>query len=87
VLYVDKLKRTALTQAAMNGHAHIASFLLNQGVNPDQQDTSGNTALHYAVGYGWYFCMKILLDAGANPSVPNEWKVCLLLFLYSIPLM
>ena len=59
----------------MNGHAHVASFLLSQGVNADQQEISGNTALHCAVGYSWYFCMKILLDARVYPSVSNEWKV------------
>jgi len=59
----------------MNGHTHIASYLLNLGVSVDDADSSGNTALHYAVGYGWYFSTKILLEAGADPSVANDWKV------------
>jgi len=61
--------------AAMNGHAHVVSYLLNLGVDMDHSDTSGNTALHYAVGYGWYYCTKSLLDAGVDPAVVNDWKV------------
>ena len=62
--------------AAMNGHAHIMSYLLNLGVDPNLVDTSGNAAIHYAVGYGWYFCTKVLLDAGADGNIANEWQVC-----------
>jgi len=61
--------------ASMNGHAHVASYLLNLGVDVDHSDTSGNTAFHYAVGYGWYHCTTALLHAGANPAVANDWKV------------
>lgn len=61
--------------AAMNGQAHIISFLLSLGCSADDQDSSGNAALHYAAGYGWYFCVKVLLDSKANPNVSNDWKV------------
>ena len=75
MLVVDKLKRTALMHASMSGRAHVVSYLLNLGVDADHADTSGNTALHYAVGYGWYYCTKVLLSAGADPAVVNDWKV------------
>ncbi len=71
----DKLKRTALIHAVMNGHAHVASYLLSLGADPNVSDSSGNTAIHYAAAYGWYFCLKLLLDAGADPNKPNDWKV------------
>jgi ankyrin repeat protein len=58
------------------------SYLLNLGVDIDQPDTSGNTPLHYAAGYGWYFCSKMLLDAGANPSIANDWKVGVIVSAY-----
>ena len=61
--------------AVENGFAHVASYLLSLGANPNQADTSGNTAVHYAAGYGWYFCLKVLLDAGADANTPNDWKV------------
>ena len=72
----DKHKRSALTHSVMNGQAHVASFLLSLGSSPNQQDSSGNSPLHYAVGYGWYFCTKVLLAAGASPNTSNDWKVC-----------
>jgi len=81
----DKLNRTALMHAAMSGHAHIMSYLLNLGVTLDHIDSSGNTALHYAVGYGWYYCTKLLLDAGADPSIPNDWKVTIKLIYLLLP--
>ena len=71
----DRYKRTALTHAVMNGSANVASFLLNMGADPNKPDTSGNTNLHYAAAYGWYFCLKVLLDAGADISASNEWKL------------
>ena len=61
--------------AAMSGHAHVVSYFLNLGIDMDQTDTSCNAVLHYAVGYGWYHCTKVLLDAGADPAVVNDWKV------------
>lgn len=37
----DKLKRTALMHASLNGMAHVVSYLLRAGVNPDLADSSG----------------------------------------------
>ena len=73
--FLDKLKRTALIYAVMSGHAHVASYLLSLGADPNVADTSGNTAIHYAAAYGWYFCVKALFDAGADANAPNDWKV------------
>ena len=73
--FSDKLRRTALVHAVMNGHAHVVSYLLSLGADPNQVDSSGNTPSHYAAAYGWYFCLKVLLDAGANPGISNDWKV------------
>ncbi len=61
--------------AAMNGQAHVLSYLLNIGVDPNLVDSSGNAALHYAVAYGWYFCAKQLLDFGVDVNAANEWRV------------
>ncbi|GAB6020532.1 hypothetical protein CHUAL_003215 [Chamberlinius hualienensis] len=71
----DKLKRTAMTYAVMNGHAHIASHLLRMGCDPSTADSSGNSLLHYAVAYGWWFCIKLLLDAGAILNCCNDWMI------------
>lgn len=73
----DKLKRTALIHAVRDGNANVVSYLLNRGADPNVTDSSGNRAIHYAAAYGWYFCLKALLDAGAEPDPPNDWKVSL----------
>ena len=71
----DRFHRTAALHAAMCGHARTLSFLLRLGANPNACDSSGNSCLHYACAYGWYFCMKVLLDAGAHFNVSNDWKL------------
>ncbi|XP_054722688.1 LOW QUALITY PROTEIN: uncharacterized protein LOC129232581 [Uloborus diversus] len=71
----DKKQRTALTHAVINGHAHVTSYLLRLGANPNSTDSSGNTLVHYAAAYGWYFCMKLLIEAGASLNLPNDWKI------------
>ena len=60
--------------ASMNGHTHVVSYLLNLGCDPDSKDSSGNTPLQYAAAYGWYFCVKLLLSAGSDPNLANDWK-------------
>lgn len=70
----DRYGRTAMTYAVMNGAAHVASFFLSLGIDADKADSSGNTYLHYACAYGWFFCVKILIDAGAKLNVANEWR-------------
>lgn len=65
----------------MNGHSQIVAYLLNIGVNPDAADSSDNTPLHYAAAYGWFYCVKLLLEAGANPSTSNNWKVMVVILL------
>jgi len=60
----------------MNGHSQIVAYLLRIGVNPDARDSSDNTSIHYAAAYGWYHCVKLLLEGGADANVGNNWKVC-----------
>lgn len=59
----------------MNGSTTVASYLLYLGADPNKADSSGNTIVHYAAGYGWHPCLKLLLDAGADPKKANDWKV------------
>ena len=72
----DKLKRSALTHAIVNGNTNVASYLLYLGADPNRRDSSGNSLVHYAAAYGWYHCLKLLIkDAGASYNVDNDWKV------------
>ena len=61
--------------ASINGHVPIAAFLLRKGCDPNAKDSSGNSPLHYAAGYGWWFMLRLLLSAGTDPNVLNDWKV------------
>lgn len=70
-----KKGKSPLIKAVINGHIHIVSYLLRYGVNPNYKDSSENTALHYACGYGWLNIVKYLIEAGADPNSFNEWKM------------
>ncbi|KAL5008431.1 hypothetical protein ScPMuIL_014012 [Solemya velum] len=72
----DKLKRTALIHAAMNGNTNVLSYLLFLGADPDAFDSSSNSALHYAAAYGWYFCVRMLvIEGSADVTKTNDWKI------------
>ena len=70
----DRYKKTALTHAVINGAANVASYLLSLGADPNKADSSSNTNLHYACAYGWWFCMKLLISAGAELDALNSWR-------------
>ena len=72
---IDRYRRTALTHAVINGSANVASYLLSRGADPNSVDSSRNSNLHYACAYGWWFCMQILLDVGADANHKNEWNL------------
>ena len=71
----DRFQRTAVIHAAMCGHVRPLTHLLNMGANPNVADSSGNSCLHYACAYGWYYSMRVILDAGGNVNVANDWKL------------
>ncbi|KAG4073918.1 hypothetical protein HA402_014123 [Bradysia odoriphaga] len=72
---VDHKGRSALAHAIINGQAHVVSYLLRIGANNLNKDTSGNTLVHYAAAYGWYFCLKLLLESGCPANELNDWKM------------
>ena len=49
VHYVDSSNRTPLHLACMNGHAEVASVLLQYGADPLAQDKTGASSLHNAI--------------------------------------
>lgn len=46
----------------------MTSFLLAKGLDPNQFDAEWGTPLHFAVWTGKPSIVKILLDAGADPT-------------------
>ena len=71
----DRFHRTALIHAIIAGQLDIVSYLLRLGANPNAMDSSGNYCLHYACAYGWYYAVRLLVEAGAILNVTNDWKL------------
>ncbi|KAI5816408.1 ankyrin repeat-containing domain protein [Pyronema omphalodes] len=58
----------------------ITKLLLENGAEPDAQDCSGYTSLHFAVRFGWHYkqglsetWIKMLLEHGASVDAKNMW--------------
>ena len=63
-----------LRSAVANQHLEDVKFFTQHVENINAQDTnptSCKTALHYAVSKNNIACLKLLLDAGANPEIPD----------------
>ncbi|KAH7480071.1 hypothetical protein FOMA001_g7651 [Fusarium oxysporum f. sp. matthiolae] len=57
---------TALTQAAEQGRADLASLLLENRANPNQREKHGKTALHIAAQNGHLDVVAVLVAGGAD---------------------
>jgi len=57
----DKMKRTPLIHAVMNGHSHVVNYLLSKGCSYDLPDSSSNYPIHYAAAYGYKDIMDMLI--------------------------
>ncbi|MDH4227808.1 MAG: ankyrin repeat domain-containing protein [Deltaproteobacteria bacterium] len=62
----------ALRGAALNGNLAEARRLIGSGVNIDEKDGIGNTALHLAASAGNAAIVRVLLDAGAKVDAQNN---------------
>lgn len=68
----DEDDRTALSWAAINGHASIAKLLLEKGADFDWKDNDGQTALSSAAEHGHVAVIDLLLEKGANFDFQNN---------------
>ena len=69
----DKLKRSLLYLSARNGYYNITEYLLNMGINVNEIQKNGSTALHGAAYYGQTLIIQLLIDHGINTSIKNEF--------------
>jgi ankyrin repeat protein len=58
--------------AIENNRLEVLEWLIAEGFNIEATDDFGNTALIIAVEHGATDCVRILLEAGANPSKIND---------------
>lgn len=69
-------QRRPIHQAAQNGHLKMVQFLLERNVIVDAVEEDGATALWLACQEGYTEIVKLLLDAGANPSAETVQSGC-----------
>jgi ankyrin repeat protein len=63
---------TALTVAAERGLAGMVQLLLSHGANVNARSATGWTALMRACNADQFECARLLLDAGADPTIHND---------------
>ena len=64
---------TPIHIAAQNGHIHLVKYLVEKGCQCNDQNGTGNTALHMAMAYDYYWCAKILREQGnADATIKNN---------------
>lgn len=69
---VNKPGWTALHYAATNGHLAIMELLLENHAYIDAESPNGSTPLMMAAHYGTPAAVKLLLEAGADPTLKNQ---------------
>lgn len=69
---VNKTGWTPLHYAATNGHLRIMQMLLDEDAYIDAESPNGTTPLMMAAMYGTPAAVKLLLEAGADPTLKNQ---------------
>jgi ankyrin repeat protein len=69
---VNKTGRTPLHYAATGGHVEIIQILLDEYAYIDAESPNKSTPLMMAAKYGTPAAVKLLLEAGADPTLRNE---------------
>jgi hypothetical protein len=71
--FKDPLERNLLYIASRNGHVSICEYLINKGMNVNEVQKTGSTALHGAAYYGQINVIKVLLNYGAKTNIKNNF--------------
>jgi hypothetical protein len=70
----DDKGNSLLLVAAQNGRQKLAQVLIRKGANPNHQNASGNTAMHYAMAYKFHDLASWLASpdgGGASDAILN----------------
>lgn len=68
----DRHGNTILVVAAQNNRKRAAKAAVRAGVPLDARNSKGNTAMHFAMAYGYEDIAEYLVRKGADPTVTNE---------------
>jgi uncharacterized protein len=79
---VNKTGWTPLHYAATGGHLEIMQLLLDHDAYIDAESPNGTTPLMMAAQYGTPAAAKLLLDAGADPTLKNQVGLTAVDFAY-----
>ncbi|OLQ01730.1 Ankyrin-3 [Symbiodinium microadriaticum] len=66
----------SVAEAAAQQNPQAVVEMLSQGYKAEDQDSDGNTALHYAVWFRLDSLLTPLLERGARPDIPNNSGEC-----------
>jgi ankyrin repeat protein len=64
--------QTVLQEAIASRRPDLAMWLVGRGIDLENRDRSGYTALHYALEYQFYPLAELMILAGADVGTPNK---------------
>ena len=69
----DGLNRSLLYLSARNGYFNLTEFLIKKGININEVQKDGSTALHGAAYYGQELVVQLLIEHGININIKNRF--------------
>ena len=69
----DGLNRSLLYLSARNGYFNLTEFLIKKGININEVQKDGSTALHGAAYYGQELVIQLLIEHGININIKNRF--------------
>ena len=74
LLYIkDGLKRSLLYLSARNGYFDMTEYLIKKGININEVQRDGSTALHGAAYYGQEIVIQLLIENGIDIQIKNRF--------------
>ena len=69
----DGLKRSLLYLSARNGYFNLTEYLIKKGININEVQKDGSTALHGAAYYGQELIIQLLIENGIDTKIRNNF--------------
>ena len=69
----DGLKRSLLYLCARNGYFNLTEYLIKKGININDVQKDGSTALHGAAYYGQELIVQLLIEYGIDINIKNKF--------------